>query len=152
MDKKKPIPYYKSFSSHFNCRATDTEACLIQLNDPVFLDHANRTINFSQLIWSDVQDDDDKQLSNQEKTQVTRTSKKKNLAKGSKTRFTCKFLPRWLNEEEDENGDKLSQYIIPDKDDKHRAICTVSLLRLALPIKGRVPSCSMREEASTKRG
>ena len=98
---------------------------------------ANRTINFSQLIWSDVQDDDDKQLSNQEKTQVAAPSKKKNRSKGCKTRFTCKFLPRWLNEEEDENGDKLSQYIIPDKDDKHRAICTVCFTSVSVANQGK---------------
>ena len=38
----------------------------------------------------------------------------------------CKFQSDWLNEDEkDENGDNLMHYIEPDKNDIHRAFCTV---------------------------
>ena len=37
-----------------------------------------------------------------------------------------KFQQRWLHEDEkDKNGDKLRTYIVPDEDDKYRAICSV---------------------------
>ena len=38
----------------------------------------------------------------------------------------CKFQPVWLQgDEQDENGDKLLHYIVPDQNDIHRALCTV---------------------------
>ena len=59
------------------------------------------------------------------------------LRMGNPTRYRCKFRPSWLDEEEDENGDKLSQYIIPDKDDKHRAICMVCFTSVNVAYQGK---------------
>ena len=65
-------------------------------------------------------------------SQIEATSKKNGIA-----RYKCKFRPRWLDEDEDENGDKLSQYIIPDKDNKHRAICTVCFTSVNVAYQGK---------------
>ena len=42
------------------------------------------------------------------------------------TRRKCSFQQHWLHgDEKDDNGDKFSQYIVADKNDKYRAICGV---------------------------
>ena len=83
-------------------------------------------MQFSQLIPSDVQDKEEEQSS----------SEKKGVLDPKKIRRKTKFRWQWL-EETDENGDKLSQYIIPDKNDKYRAICSVCYASLNISYAGK---------------
>ena len=57
--------------------------------------------------------------------------------KASSERGRTKFQHHWL-EEEDENGDKLRHYIVPDKDDKYKAICIVCYKSLKVDNSGRM--------------
>ena len=86
---------------------------------------SNWTKKFSQLIRSDVQDEEE--LSSSEKSRVPAPKR----AHGK-----TKFQLHWLNETDD-NGDKLAQYIIPDKDDKFRAICSVCYSSLDISNAGK---------------
>ena len=85
----------------------------------------NGTINFSQLTRSDVQDGEE--LSSSEKSRVLAPKK---------ARGKTKFQLHWLYETDD-NGDKLAQYIIADKDDKYRAICSVCYASLDISNAGK---------------
>ena len=58
----------------------------------------------------------------------------------------AKFQHRWLDDE-DENGDKLRQYILPDKEDKYKAICSVCYTSLNVDNGGRA---ALRQHARTK--
>ena len=83
-------------------------------------------MQFSQLIRSDVQDEEE-ELSSSEKS--------KDPAPKRVHRKT-KFQLHWLNET-DENGDKLMEYIIPNKEDKFRAICSVCYASLNISYGGK---------------
>ena len=83
-------------------------------------------MQFSQLIWSDVQDEEKEQTS----------SEKSGVPAPKKAHRKTKFRTQWL-EDTDENGDKLAQYIIPDKNDKYRAICSVCYASLNISYGGR---------------
>ena len=85
-------------------------------------DRANGTMNFSQLTQSGAQHEEE--LSRSEKT-ITKQARRK-----------CKFRAAWL-EETDENGDRLALYIIEDKNDKHRAICSVCYASLNISYGGK---------------
>ena len=54
----------------------------------------------------------------------------------SGNRRKTKFQHHWLDEE-DENGDKLRNYIAPDKDDKYKAICSVCYKSLKVDNSGK---------------
>ena len=48
------------------------------------------------------------------------------------------FQPNWLEDAaQDENGDKLLHYIIPDKDDKYRAYCTICSKSVSIANQGK---------------
>ena len=79
-------------------------------------------MNFSQLTQSE--DQHEAELTKSEKI-ITKSARRK-----------CKFRAAWL-EETDENGDRLALYIIEDKNDKHRAICSVCYASLNISYGGK---------------
>ena len=98
--------------------------------------------NFPQSTGSDNQDGDKRPRTpphsqdegiNTEKERM-RASLKDHLA----TRRKCSFQQHWLHgDEKDDNGDKFSQYIVPDKNDKYRAICGVCYKSLDIANAGK---------------
>ena len=48
------------------------------------------------------------------------------------------FQPNWLEDDaQDENGDKLLHYIIPDEEDKYRAYCTICSKSVSIANQGK---------------
>ena len=97
--------------------------------------------NFPQSTGSDNQDGDkhtpphsqDEGFGSVEEKRM-RAFQKDHLA----TRRKCSFQQHWLHgDEKDDNGDKFSQYIVPDKNDKYRAICGVCYKSLDIANAGK---------------
>ena len=77
----------------------------------------------------------------------------------NKTKYKLKFLSHWLNEEEkDDNGDQLLQYVVPDENDKHRAVCRVCYKSVNIAWQGKgalvqhARGVIHKERMKTKRG
>ena len=85
----------------------------------------NGTTNFSQMIRSGVQDVEETSGSEMRRVMAPKREKRK-----------TKFQFHWLDETDD-NGDKLERYIIPDKADKYRAICSICYASLDISNAGK---------------
>ena len=73
--------------------------------------------------------------------------KSEKRSRSTKERQRAKFRQCWLNEDEtDENGDKLRTYIVPDKDDKFKAICSVCYKSIRIDNLGK---CALTQHART---
>ena len=77
----------------------------------------------------------------------------------NRTKHKSKFQSHWLNEEEkDDNGDKLVQYVVPDENDKYRAICRVCYKSVNIAWQGKgalvqhARGVIHKERMKTKRG